>query len=82
MAFGQIRRTGSADCTKAIYEAVNLSFFAFSRLSQIKDLAGMKGAKTGKIYKLYRGCDGYMRSSWRGLSAADARFALEAGIPK
>jgi hypothetical protein len=32
---------------------VNLSIFAFSHLSQIKDLAGMKNAKTGKIHILY-----------------------------
>jgi len=32
---------------------VNLSIFAISHLSQIKDLAGMKSAKTGKIHILY-----------------------------
>jgi len=37
----------------APYEAVNLSIFAISHLSQIKDLAGMKSAKTGKIHILY-----------------------------
>jgi hypothetical protein len=38
---------------EAPYEPVNLSIFAFSHLSQIKDLAGMKNAKTGKIHILY-----------------------------
>jgi mono/diheme cytochrome c family protein len=56
-------RVGTARRTRLCppYEPVNLSIFAFSHLSQIKDLAGMKNAKTGKIHILY-GCINFIET--------------------